>query len=98
MIYQGQEWEQIAALTAETQILAAERDVFKGTCDRALKANKVLTAERDALKAENGQLRELMNCYNVGGWTDSLTLIKERDAFRARVQELEIWLAAAEAK
>ena len=48
-----------------------------------------LTDERDALKAETSQLRELMNVYNLGGWTDSLTLIKERDALQARVQTLQ---------
>jgi hypothetical protein len=35
------------------------------------------------LEAENAQIRTLMNCYNLGGWTDSLALIKERDAIAA---------------
>mgnify|MGYP000635539656 CR=1 FL=1 len=34
----------------------------------------------DELKTENAQIRELMNCYNLGWWMDSLRLIKERDA------------------
>ena len=40
-------------------------------------------AQVDDLTAERDALRELMNCYNIGGWTDSLALIKERDALRA---------------
>jgi hypothetical protein len=32
-------------------------------------------AERDA-----AAVRELMNCYNLGGWTDSELLLKERNA------------------
>ena len=43
----------------------------------------------DALVAENEAIRTLMNCYNVGGWTDSLTLIKERDEARAEVERLK---------
>lgn len=48
------------------------------------------------LEAKNGALRELMNCYNVGGWTDAERLQKERDEARAelaaaneRIRELE---------
>ena len=37
----------------------------------------------DALEAENAQLRELLNAYNLGGWTDAERLMKERDAARA---------------
>ena len=42
----------------------------------------------DNLRAENKAIRELMNCYNLGGWTDSLALIKERDALRAERDQL----------
>lgn len=38
-----------------------------------------LQAQVEALTAENAQIRELMNLYNLGGWTDSLTLMQERD-------------------
>ena len=42
-----------------------------------------LQAQVEALTAENAQIRELMNLYNLGGWTDSLTLMKERDSYKA---------------
>ena len=41
-----------------------------------------IKVERDALKSENGSLRELMNTYNIGGWTDSLSLIEERGSLK----------------
>lgn len=41
------------------------------------------------LKGENSALRELMNCYNLGGWTDSLALIKERDEMAKRATRME---------
>jgi hypothetical protein len=34
------------------------------------------------LEAKNGSLRELMNCYNLGGWTDAERLQSERDEAR----------------
>ena len=46
-------------------------------------------AEVERLEAENAALRELMNTYNLGGWTDSLELIKERDALRAALQDFD---------
>lgn len=39
--------------------------------------------------AEVAQLRELLNCYNLGGWTDSARLIKERDQLREQVNRLK---------
>ena len=45
-------------------------------------------AEIERLKAENAAIRTLMDCYNVGGWTDSLTLIQERDKCKAA-----LWVA-----
>lgn len=39
-----------------------------------------------ARNAEIAQLRELLNVYNLGGWTDSERLIKERDEARSRLQ------------
>ena len=43
-------------------------------------------AEIERLKAENAAIRTLMDCYNVGGWTDSLTLIQERDKCKAAMR------------
>lgn len=43
-------------------------------------------ASRDA---EVAQLRELLNCYNLGGWTDSARLIKERDQLREQIKMLQ---------
>ena len=43
-------------------------------------------AEIERLKAENAAIRTLMDCYNVGGWTDSLTLIQERDKCKAALR------------
>lgn len=42
-----------------------------------------MQAEIDELRAENGQLRALMDTYNLGGWTDSLALMAKCDALRA---------------
>ena len=39
-----------------------------------------------ALEAERDAIHELMSCYNLGGWTDALALIKERDALKAALQ------------
>lgn len=47
-----------------------------------------LRSQLDAERAENRQIRELMNTYNLGGWTDSERLIKERDAERAAQEKL----------
>ena len=44
------------------------------------------SASRDA---EVAQLRELLNCYNLGGWTDSARLIKERDQLREQIKMLQ---------
>ncbi len=59
-------------------------------------------ASRDA---EVAQLRELLNCYNLGGWTDSARLIKERDqlrteleAARAEIERLENQVQARDAE
>ena len=53
----------------------------------ALTAQATTIAEQageiKALRAENEAIRELMDAYNLGGWTDSLRLIQERDALRA---------------
>jgi hypothetical protein len=59
----------IQNITDRERQLAVERDF-------AVKAMERMQAERDAL-------RELMNCYNLGGWTDSMALMQERDALNA---------------
>jgi len=63
---------------------------------------KAGAASRDA---EVAQLRELLNCYNLGGWTDSARLIKERDqlrteleAARAEIERLENQVQARDAE
>ena len=43
--------------------------------------------EVTSLERERDSLCELMNCYNLGGWTDSLALIKERDALKAQPEQ-----------
>lgn len=45
-----------------------------------------LTTERDEARRSEAAIRELMNCYNIGGWTDAERLIKERDEARAALQ------------
>lgn len=45
-----------------------------------------LLAERERLMGENAAIRELMNCYNLGGWTDSLALKSERDALQSALE------------
>ena len=39
--------------------------------------------EIQALQADNAALRERLNLYNLGGWTDAERLMKERDDLRA---------------
>jgi hypothetical protein len=60
-----------------------------------------LRRELAAARAEAGQLRELLNVYNLGGWTDAERLLKERDAARAELAEwakkAEAWVASPEA-
>ncbi len=46
------------------------------------------TRERDEALRDAAQVRELMNVYNAGGWTDADRLMKERDALRAEVERL----------
>jgi len=58
--------------------------VSDGWREEALK----LKAELEAKDAEIGRLRELLNTYNIGGWTDSERLIKQRDALRAAL----VWM------
>ena len=51
--------------------------------------------EATRLRAELAAIRELMNCYNLGGWTDSLALIKERDEAIAELAECKSLLTHA---
>ena len=52
-----------------------------------------LASQVEALTAENAQIRELMNMYNLGGWTDSLTLMQERDSYKKDAERYR-WLRA----
>ena len=55
------------------------------------------TADRNIfLQKETEQLRILLNMYNLGGWTDSLALIKERDVLTAERDNLLERLAASQ--
>lgn len=70
----------IDALLGEAEHWKAEAESWeKQASDRVDDALK-FAAERDALKAENASIRALMDCYNLGGWTDSLRLMQERNA------------------
>ena len=51
--------------------------------------------EVERMRAELAAIRELMNCYNLGGWTDSLALIKERDEAIAELAECKSLLTHA---
>lgn len=58
-------------------------------------------AENERLKTENLQIHTLMNLYNLGGWTDSLELMKERDSekqVREQHAETILWQAEEIAK
>lgn len=48
--------------------------------DDAIDTITALLAEVERLIAENASIRTLMDCYNLGGWTDSLRLMQERNA------------------
>ena len=48
---------------------------------------KEVVAEVWALKAENESLRTLLNCYNLGGWTDSLALLQENEALKKALRD-----------
>lgn len=56
-----------------------------------------LEAERDAVVHDAKAVRELMNVYNLGGWTDAERLQRERDELRARLARMEAALVAADA-
>lgn len=47
-----------------------------------------LRRERDEALRNEAAIRELMNCYNAGGWTDSIAVIRERDEARAEAEAL----------
>jgi len=66
--------------TLRSELKALECGPLKVELDGLLQSYGQLSARNVQLQAENGQLRELMNCYNLGGWTDSFALIQERDA------------------
>jgi hypothetical protein len=58
-------------------------------------------AENERLKTENLQIHTLMNLYNLGGWTDSLELMKERDSekqVREQHAETILWQSEEIAK
>ena len=85
------------ALSAALDEVFAERDAalegWRCECStedacRFARERDAAIAERDALKQENLQIHTLMNLYNVGGWTDSLDLMKERDALKAECEGL----------
>lgn len=69
----------LAAIEIKVDALIVERDDYAAAADTMAASHKV---ERDALKSENGSLRELMNTYNIGGWTDALSLIEERGSLK----------------
>ena len=60
--------------------------------DDAIDTITALLAEVERLIAENASIRTLMDCYNLGGWTDSLRLMQERDAL-ARDAARYRWLS-----
>jgi chromosome segregation ATPase len=66
---------------AESEALQSGIDHLRETCD-------ALERERDEARKDAAQVRELMNVYNAGGWTDADRLMKERDALRAEVERL----------
>jgi hypothetical protein len=77
--------EQIKRKFGDAGRVPVEPDALTALLDQI----EQLQAERDVLAAENESIRELMNCYNLGGWTDSLALIKERDALRTEKKARE---------
>lgn len=88
--------DEIDELRAELGKVITDRDEWKEStkdANTAMNAENfrriAMQAERDALRAENASIRSLMECYNLGGWTDSLTMMKERDALRAELDRLK---------
>ena len=89
--------EQIVNQGLEIERLTAERDRLKESatewnhryidaCQQHADRQTNLGHQIVALEAERDAIHELMSCYNLGGWTDALALIKERDALKAALQ------------
>lgn len=63
----------------------ARQQEFFDMQQRALAAE----AERDEAKRNEAAIRELMNCYNLSGWTDAESAMKRALAAEALVGELQ---------
>lgn len=65
-------------------------DGWKGqvAIELAIDTIESLRTQLAEARAEASGIRELMNCYNLGGWTDAHALLKERDAARAEAEAL----------
>lgn len=81
--------KRVAAITEERNELTKKLADFVPLWTKVVYERDVFEARAKALQAENAAIRELMNIYNLGGWTDSLALIKERDALQAKLTALE---------
>ena len=83
-------------LTAELAEMKADRDSLSvaaalwnhryiDACQQHADRQTNLGHQIVALEAERDAIHELMSCYNLGGWTDALALIKERDSLKSAV-------------
>lgn len=79
---------------SRVEAMELEIKALDAKLQRAYDGGEQLGRELSASKAENEQLRELLNTYNLGGWMDSERLIKDRDALAERVKTAEASLSA----
>ena len=75
--------------TAADRIEALETELATQTerADYAWRNTKAIDASRMETEKELAALRELMNCYNLGGWTDALEPMKRALKAEAELAE-----------
>lgn len=72
----------IATLKKQYNELAEKCDYWRDYAIHADFSRESAAEELKQVYAECAALRELLNCYNLGGWMDSERLMAERDAAR----------------
>ena len=72
-------------ITAKLRRLAGQENCDGSPYDEMMEAAE----EIDRLNAELAAIRALMNCYNIGGWTDAIEPMKRAETAEAELAEKE---------